>query len=156
MDDKKDPVLNDVDVELFARGLKPAPLADRRRARIKDRLLERVQEEPSLHLVRADDGQWKTLGPGIQVKTLYRSPVNGRVTALWKVDPGVVLDGHDHDEDEECLVLEGELVVNGVAVSAGDYMLGKKGEPHPPIECPRGALLLVRGQLPEVEGLGLG
>ncbi|MFK7958616.1 MAG: cupin domain-containing protein [Lysobacterales bacterium] len=150
MDDKKNPVLNDTDVELFSRGLGSTPLADRRRARIKDRLMERVQEEPPLNVIRADDGQWLPLEPGITMKPLYRSPDNGRVTALWKVEAGTNVAAHDHQEDEECLVLEGEIVVSGVTINAGDYLLGKKGQPHPVIECPRGALLLLRGAMPDL------
>lgn len=150
MDNKKDPVMDDTDIELFARGLGQAPLADRRRSRIKDRLMERVQEEPPLNLIRADDGDWLPLEPGIEIKPLYRSPQNGRITALWKVEAGTNVAAHDHEQDEECLVLEGEIVVNGVSIRAGDYLLGKTGQPHPVIECPRGALLLVRGVMPDL------
>ena len=61
---------------------------------------------PLTRTIRAVDGEWKTIAPGVHVKALYK---DGEArTYLLRIDPGGVVPGHRHDIDEECIVLEGE------------------------------------------------
>ncbi|MEO0974510.1 MAG: cupin domain-containing protein, partial [Pseudomonadota bacterium] len=83
---------------------------------------------------------------GIRIKLLHEDPQTGAQTTLWRVDPGITVDGHAHEMDEECLVLEGDLEIGGERLVAGDYLLGRRGVDHPEVSSPSGALLLLRSQ----------
>ncbi len=113
--------------------------------RLRERLLGSVKggDQP-LFIVRADEGEWVDSVPGIRIKQLYREPAGPYTTSLWRVQPGTTVEPHAHDHDEECLVLEGELLIGGVTLRAGDYILGRKGIDHPEASSPCGALLLIR------------
>ncbi len=117
-----------------------------RRDRLKSRILEQIEETEDLWIVRRNEGEWHKLTDGIRIKLLRRDPQTGAETSLWRVDPGARVDGHAHEMDEECLVLEGDLQIGGELLVAGDYLLGKQGVDHPAVSSPSGALLLLRSQ----------
>lgn len=95
--------------------------------------------------VRAQEGSWRPMAPGVTVKTLWRDRRSGRWSALLRVEPGAVYPPHDHDEDEECLVLEGELRFGDLLLKAGDFHLARKGHRHPEASSPGGCLLYLSG-----------
>ena len=68
---------------------------------------------------------------------------------LLRLDPGATLPGHDHPGDEECMVLEGEMIIAGLRLGPGDYHLGRRGLPHGAISSPGGGLIFIRGALDE-------
>ena len=122
----------------------PAPaLATDARERLKARILERAA---GIHVVRADEGLWIDLLPGIRIKRLRAEPGNRRETTLWRLAAGSEIPAHDHDDDEECLVLEGSLEQDGICYRAGDYLHAPKGSLHGPLRVPAGALLLIRSR----------
>lgn len=122
----------------------PAPaLAANARARLKARVLERAA---GIHVVRADEGRWLDVLPGIRIKRLRAEPDSTRETTLWRLAPGSEIPAHDHDDDEECLVLEGSIEQDGIRYSAGDYLHARKGSLHRPLHAPAGALLLIRSR----------
>ncbi len=104
--------------------------------------------EPPMRTIRAGGGAWQAYAPGIAKKPLHIDPEAGMQSFLLRLDPGAVADAHDHPADEECLVLEGELVIGDLVLRAGDYHLAPKGVPHKALEAPTGALLFVRAALP--------
>ena len=104
--------------------------------------------EPPMRTIRADGGDWQPYAPGIVKKPLHVDMEAGTQSFLLRLDPGAVADAHDHPADEECLVLEGELVIGDLVLRAGDYHLAPKGVPHKALEAPTGALLFVRAALP--------
>ena len=63
--------------------------------------------------------------------------------------PGASLPAHDHPADEECLVLEGEVMLGDILGRAGDYHLAPKGLPHGTITSKTGALLFIRAGITE-------
>ena len=102
---------------------------------------------PGTHLTRSREGEWRQLLPGIRVKTLRRDPVAGTQTTLWRLEPGARLPAHPHTHEEECLLLEGSLIQDGVEYLPGDYLLADAGGWHAPFDAPAGALFLLRGEL---------
>ncbi len=135
-----------IDAELageLATGLTAAPMPDAVREQLRARVRERAA---GIHVVRADAGEWMPLLPGIAIKRL-RSDGEGRSeTNLWRLDAGAIIPGHDHHDDEECLVLEGAIIEDGVEYRAGDYLHARAGSRHVPLQTTHGALLLIRSQ----------
>lgn len=98
--------------------------------------------------IRAEAGNWEPHSPGVTMKRLHVDETAGMRSFLLCMAPGAVVASHDHPADEECLVLEGELVVGDLTLRAGDYHLAPKGVPHAALEAPAGALLFIRAALP--------
>jgi quercetin dioxygenase-like cupin family protein len=123
-----------------ASALRARILADARRMRTK--------------VVRADEGEWKPFVPGIRIKTLRRDEAEGTQTSLWRIEPGAAVPPHPHTREEECLVLEGSVLHDGVEYFPGDFLLAPPGERHKAFEAPKGALLMIRSELiPDPERL---
>ena len=129
---------------LAAAPVAPAPEAA---AGIKHRLLDTVRKESAAaadkHVtVRSDAGAWMDLLPHVQVKVLH---TDGRYNSiLLRMQPGSSLPAHFHEDDEECVVLEGEVRIGDVSVSAGDYHLALSGSRHGELRSDMGALLFLR------------
>jgi quercetin dioxygenase-like cupin family protein len=81
------------------------------------------------------------------MKILYRDST--ATSFLLRLSPGAKLPPHVHAADEECLVLEGELLLaEGVRLKAGDYHFAPRGLPHGTAHSPSGALLFRRSEKP--------
>lgn len=127
-------------------GLLPdAPPAPDRGAALRARILATAKAGRA-RTVRADEGEWAPFLPGIRVKTLRLDAEAGTQTTLWRIEPGASIPAHPHSHEEECLVLSGSIVHDGVAYHAGDFLLAGPGERHKEFSCPDGALLLIRGE----------
>jgi anti-sigma factor ChrR (cupin superfamily) len=126
------PLVESVDVE------PPPELFDRIKKAIRG-----DAELPGTVTVRAAEGEWQRLSRGIERKVLHSSP-DGRITYLVRGQPGARLPGHDHSDDEEIFVLEGELTIGTVTLRAGDFHRARRGFPHPTATSATGCLLLVR------------
>lgn len=127
-------------------GLVPAvePAADVRE-RLRMQLLAKIAA-PRMRVLRAGEGEWRPLLPGIRIKTLHRSNTDGCETTLWRIEPGAQVPPHPHRHEEECLILEGSVIHAGIEYHAGDYLLAEAGMHHEVFMAPRGALLLIRSE----------
>ncbi len=133
-------------------GLLPArEPADGVRDRLRQQLMARVSP-PRMHVLRAGEGEWKPLLPGVRIRTLRKDEREGTQTTLWRVEPGAKVPPHPHHREEECLILEGSVVHAGVEYFAGDYLLSEAGLDHDTFFSPKGAVFMIRIEL--VEGLG--
>ena len=122
--------------------------------RLRAAIVNKVRK-PGTITTRKHEGEWRPLLPGIHVKTLRRDAAAGTETTLWRLQPGARVPAHPHSREEECLVLEGSIVQDGVEYFPGDYLLAENGSRHSPFESPRGALFLIRGELlPDAALLG--
>lgn len=134
----------------LAMALEPLqPEADRA-ARLRARILDRVRADaaPDPHLtLRAHEGRWRTLSPGVDMKLLHRTP--GSMSYLLRMAAGMRIPAHDHSDDEECLVLEGDVWLGNTHAFAGDYHLARRGTPHDELHTESGCLLFLRGPKPE-------
>lgn len=134
-------------LESFAEAISLPALSDARKTAIWDRVQARTGiSPPGTRTVRADAGHWIPLMGGVDIKILHIDATQGMQTALWRLQPGAVLPAHGHSQDEECLVLEGEIQQGGQVYRQGDFHLGLAGHDHQAFTTDIGALLLIRSQ----------
>ncbi len=68
--------------------------------------------------------------PGIETKALYADPASGRRTTLTRFAPGARLPAHRHVGLEQSFVLEGTLVDDDGACTAGNFVWRRPGSVH--------------------------
>lgn len=142
MTSQKRPMHSEIDPAMSELTAPPVDAA--RRAAIWDAVHSRLSE---LHIVRANEGEWRQLLPGVDIKRLYLDPSTRIETALWRIHAGAFVPAHPHTHDEECLVLEGSIIDGEQAFAAGDYLMARAGSMHARLSSPNGALLLIRSQV---------
>jgi len=128
-----------------------APLADRLDGvRPGDDLFARITGEIEAKLPLAGiyarngaDGEWQPLCDGIDIKTLWHSTQSRRHVFLVRIKPGAILPEHRHSGDEECMVLEGDMVVNGVTFGPGDFQVAFANTVHPVITSVGGCTCMI-------------
>jgi anti-sigma factor ChrR (cupin superfamily) len=150
--DSSAPVLSTAWVSVLAQGL-AAPdtvLSPQAAQSIKARLMQRIatQTVPAasahgqvLNIMR--DEAWVSLSKKIQVKVLHDDGTT--LSWLLKLLPGGRLPQHDHaDGLEECLILEGQLSINGAPFGGGDYQIAHPGSVHYEVASEHGALVFLK------------
>ena len=141
---------DDNQAELLAAALagllRDAPPEPAVAARLRGRILAAAGRSRT-QVVRADEGEWMDFVPGIRVKSLRKDTQAQTQTSLWRLEPGAVIPPHPHASEEECLVLEGTIIHDGIEYHAGDYLLADAVERHKAFTSPGGALLMIRGEL---------
>ena len=132
-------------LEALAAAIAPVPLDAARREAMRTHVQERVRAAAveRTTTVRAGEGGWRPFLPLIDVKVLHRDVERDRQTALYRMQPGSAFPPHAHADDEECLVLEGEVSVGDLCLHAGDFHCARRGSQHPRLESRPGALLLI-------------
>ncbi|MEA3278747.1 MAG: cupin domain-containing protein [Pseudomonadota bacterium] len=113
------------------------------------RLMERIDSEEEAEqagfvTIRSFDGPWIQIAPKIKKKVLRADPAQGTETYLLRVDPGAEAPPHEHEHDEICLMLEGEVTFGAIHLRAGDYHLAPKGSRHETARSDTGALVLIQ------------
>ncbi|MGH6835127.1 MAG: cupin domain-containing protein [Methylocella sp.] len=99
-------------------------------------------EVPGTLTRRAGTGVWTEMSPGVTYTVLFEDPVAKRRSILVRALPGATYESHVHDEGhEECLVLEGELIMGDLKLLAGDFHVAPRGSAHPPATTMSGCLL---------------
>jgi anti-sigma factor ChrR (cupin superfamily) len=117
---------------------------------IKTRLMQRIashgelparQEDTLVTILRND--AWVHLGKRVQVKVLHDDGTT--LSWLLKLLPGGRLPEHDHsDGAEECMILEGQLRINGTEFVCGDYQIAHPGSVHYEVASEHGALVFLK------------
>jgi len=103
-----------------------------------------VVDEGGLRFVRGQHRPWEaTPIAGIEVRPLWEDAENGRRTAVVRLAPGAEYPRHRHADVEEIYLIEGDLVVSGVPMQAGDYCRAAAGTVHDGVRSPSGCVLLV-------------
>ncbi len=142
----------DADVQAWLdQAVTPEPTDAAAQARVKQRLLRRIAAEstPRHVTLPAAAGAWQAFGPGVTMKILHQD--GDTLSYLLRLQPGASLPAHRHPQDEECLVLEGEMHIGEVVLGPGGYHLGRCGVLHDRLSSPGGALIFLRGATPEAE-----
>jgi quercetin dioxygenase-like cupin family protein len=136
--------------EALAGSLTPDEITAGKRDRLRERIRgsARARPIPGTTTIRASDGDWQSTLPGVKIKVLRRDVAAGNQTWLVRIEAGAVVPGHLHSQEEECLILEGELHVGDLVLRAGDAHIAAAGSTHPALLAPRGALLLLRSEIP--------
>jgi anti-sigma factor ChrR (cupin superfamily) len=143
-------VLDPVIVARMAAAIAPAELAQADRDAMHLRITQRIADgaPPGTVTIRAADMRWTDAGAGVQVKVLRMDRERNDQTVLIRMQPGAVVVGHRHTQEEECWVLEGEIFIGGHRLSQGDMHVARPGVEHEPIRAPNGALLMIRSEMP--------
>jgi anti-sigma factor ChrR (cupin superfamily) len=89
---------------------------------------------------------------GVTARMLHLDPTTKRFSAVVKLEPGSRIPPHHHDGLEECLVLDGELIVGGVRMRAGDHQWAEAGSDHGEQWTDVGATLLLSGPMSLLAG----
>jgi anti-sigma factor ChrR (cupin superfamily) len=124
---------------------------------VRDRLVARISEghslegrssdvagfAPQILSVRAAEGRWREMQPGIHWKRLYVDKASGVVTSLVKMMPGTALPRHRHDGVEQFFVLEGDCNVDGHELGPGDFHCAEAGSVHDKTYTMGGTLFLL-------------
>jgi anti-sigma factor ChrR (cupin superfamily) len=91
---------------------------------------------------RAGTGAWTEMSPGVTYTVLFEDPVAKRRSILVRALPGSNYGAHFHAEGhEECLVLEGDLVMGDLKLLPGDFHVAAKGSTHPAATTRSGCVL---------------
>lgn len=116
-------------------------------AGVRERLLARVAAPaatlPPYHFLRADEGRWIRIAPGIFRKDLAPEPDGRSRSYLIRMEPGAVGGMHTHAAVEHCLVVEGDIHTGGTTLHAGDYHRAARGSTHARNSTVGGCLVLI-------------
>jgi anti-sigma factor ChrR (cupin superfamily) len=116
---------------------------------LRNRVLDRIRSHgnpagvPGQHVVRAGEGRWKQLGPGVSACRLYLNRERGEITSLLRLEPGATYAPHRHSAPEQCYVLEGDVFDGANRFHAGDYECSEPGTVHHLQSTEKGCLLLI-------------
>ena len=93
--------------------------------------------------VRAGDGAWRPMSPGVSFKLLNRDQARGTQIMLMRMEPGASLDEHEHDGAEELYMLSGECTARGMRLRTGDYHRAAANSHHGLTTTEHGCVMLV-------------
>ncbi len=94
--------------------------------------------------IRAQEGVWSALAPGIWHKSLlcegnsHSSMIRMKPQAVWQNSAEILA------QDEEYLLLNGDMFVGDTLLREGDWQFAPKGSKHLPLTTQHEALLFVR------------
>jgi hypothetical protein len=112
---------------IYAGDVVPPPdLFDKIEARID----AREKLDSMSRTLRANEGQWIALGPGVRIKELHRNVALKRWTILVDAEPGAIFPEHENTQDEEIFVISGDLAFGDVELGPGDFHFSPKGSVH--------------------------
>ncbi|RJF95029.1 cupin domain-containing protein [Noviherbaspirillum saxi] len=140
----------DADIEeAILINLSLMPLNDATRSALLERTLAATRRKDShskdshsFVTVLQKDGEWREIVSGVFQKRLLE---NEKMHAtLYRMLPGSSFPAHEHPTDEECVCLEGEVDLGGIALRAGEFHLAPQGVRHGQIRTEEGCLLYVR------------
>jgi quercetin dioxygenase-like cupin family protein len=144
-----DAPLDDVALSALAEAIPPAELSAEQRASMRARVMERIADaQPAgTETVRGNEVEWRQAWPGVWVKVLRVDAAADVQVTLMRFDPGGRIPGHEHRREEECYVIEGEVLVGSHRVRAGDFHVARAGGHHPDLVSSGGALVVLRSEL---------
>jgi hypothetical protein len=120
-----------------------APLPEGLLAKIEAAIAERGAELPGTVTLRAGGGEWMEASPGLHIKVLNRIDSVGRWTFMARLAPGAEYVEHDHDQDEEIYMIEGDLIIGDLVLNAGDFHVARAGRHHPVHRSRKGCLCII-------------
>ena len=141
-----DPDDRDETVErALSEALTPIPLEPSRSEPLRGRLLARATRARAAGegfiRVPLSQADWQRMLPGVRVHRL--DPEQRAV--MIELAPGASLPFHRHHENEECVVLRGDVRLGDIVVQPGDYHLAPADSRHGRVTSHGGALFYLRG-----------
>ena len=143
-------VLDEPTVRAIGEGLVPAELPAGRRAAMRERVMAAASgaAPENTETIRGEELAWHPVWPNVWAKVMKRDVANNLQIMLFRMEPGGIVPAHAHKLDEECLVLEGEVMVGSHPVRKGDMHIARAGARHPDLWTRTGALVMVRSEIP--------
>jgi anti-sigma factor ChrR (cupin superfamily) len=87
--------------------------------------------------------EWETVWPGGRIKRLFTTPEGVLRSFLLELEPGNVVPDHPHVGYEECMVIRGDLVNDGVTLGPGDYVRARPSTDHQGLYTTGGCLCMI-------------
>jgi hypothetical protein len=84
---------------------------------------------------------------GVSISPLFVDQISRRFSGFVRCDVGAIYPSHRHAEDEEILILEGDLLIDGKCFEVGDYIYSAPNSLHSAIGNRNGCLFFVRTSL---------
>ena len=147
-------------LRLVAEQLARAPQPVRPPLELRGRLLERVAslqpqavparpgvlfERAGLLISRSANMAWQPGGvAGLSSKLLFADQERGYNTLLVRMEPGTRYPSHHHAGVEELYLLDGDLIVEGQTMRAGDYCRAEPKSIHGESRTESGCLFVLR------------
>jgi len=97
----------------------------------------------SRSVVRASEGTWKEVGPGVTTKRLGEDSERGFRTFLLRIEPGASWESHRHEGTEELFLVRGDWRCLGTNLHPGDYHRAGPGTEHETTTSTAGCKLIV-------------
>jgi anti-sigma factor ChrR (cupin superfamily) len=134
----------------LAHAAAPRPPAPALRERVLGRIAALAAAGPEVaieiqgvHFLRTDGIVWEPgSAAGVERKRLFTDAARNRTTTLIRVAPGASYPSHRHADIEEVYLLEGDLLVGGVLMRAGDYCRAEPDSVHEGVWSPSGCVFL--------------
>ena len=138
------------DESLLAGAVKPAEIRAEQRERMRARILRRVREPAPEHTytLRLAEVEWVRTSPTTEIKVVRRDWENNNQSILMRLAAGAEIPAHSHTQEEECVVLEGEVMIGEHTFRAGDVHVALPGATHSDLRTRTGCLLYIRSEIP--------
>ena len=115
-------------------------------ARVRDKLIARIRESapaPEVRIMRAVEGSWREMIPGVVAKRLWADPAGGNTAMLLRMEAGAQFPPHWHADIEHCYVLEGDLRFGDLKLEPGDYQCAMAATTHITSHTEQGCMVLI-------------
>lgn len=96
------------------------------------------------------NGFWFDLTPRVKIKLLHVNLKLYTCSLFMQVQPGVEWLAHRQYHAEECLVINGEIMIGDSVIKKGDFHFAPKGVLHGAMYSKTGALLLLNMGLRDI------
>jgi anti-sigma factor ChrR (cupin superfamily) len=111
---------------------------------LRARILGAAAETPqNTRTVRANEGRWHRMVPGVTVKTLSVDVERDTATILMMFEPGARVPQHDHAGAEDSFVISGSCRIGEAYLLKGDFHHADAGTTHGEIVSDEGCTLLL-------------
>jgi quercetin dioxygenase-like cupin family protein len=138
------------DESLLAGAVKPVELGAEQRERMRARILRRVREPAPEHTytLRAAEGDWVRISATSEIMVVRRDWQTNNQSILMRLAAGAEIAAHSHTQEEECVVLEGEVMIGEHTFRAGDVHVALPGATHAGLKTRTGCVVYIRSEIP--------
>lgn len=98
--------------------------------------------KPATTILYQQPQAWMEVQPGV-LKLILGQDAQ-RLSSFYRFAPGAKYPAHTHAQDEECMVLDGEVFLGDSLLKSGEYQLAPAGTAHGELMSDVGCLLFIR------------
>jgi len=93
--------------------------------------------------VRANEGKWTNIAPGVRLKKLSSDRARNTVMVLMEMQHGAAVPPHEHRHAEDSYIIRGSARLGDLTLFAGDFHHVEAGSRHDSIVSDDGCLALL-------------